>query len=118
MKYQNLVGGLIFTAIWLIIFLIQALMGWPGETHFCVANDHCYCEPIQWDALVVQPVNTWSNLFIVGCGLYLLFLVDKMGNQEHNSKPNLMSYPNFLWMAHVFCFMNFVSLSLVKDIST
>nr|MDO8112555.1 ceramidase domain-containing protein [Candidatus Sigynarchaeota archaeon] len=69
--------GVGFTIASLAAFFILAGLGWPGEIHFCVADNHCYCEIIQWSAIARQPVNTWSNLGCVVVGLVVLWRVDK-----------------------------------------
>jgi hypothetical protein len=90
--HRNFFIGLLFTSIGLLIFLIFALLHWPGENHFCVAMDHCYCETIQWDSMVRQPVNTWSNLLCVVVGLYILWEIDRY---PKNARTNPMLSASF-----------------------
>ncbi len=59
----------------LVVFFIFALLKWPGSPHFCIADDHCYCETFH-EGLVVQPGNTWSNLLAVIIGLYIAWESD------------------------------------------
>lgn len=48
--------------------------GWPGEPSGCIAAGDCSCEAFS-SGLVVQPVNTFSNLALIGAGLWLVWLV-------------------------------------------
>lgn len=87
--------GVIFAIIGIVVFFIFAVFGWPGPIHFCVALNHCYCETIQWDALVVQPLNTWSNFGPILAGLYLLYIIDKTAPSATNITANPMLSATF-----------------------
>ena len=81
-KHPYFLSGILFFSISLVIFYIFAFAGWPGAPHFCIELDHCYCETIQYDALVRQPSNTWSNLSLVISGLYIIYTLENAKNSS------------------------------------
>jgi hypothetical protein len=106
MTHRHLLQGLLYTSLWLVLFFILAFLGWPGKVHFCVALDHCYCETIRWDALIVQPINTWSNLVPIFVGLYILTVLDKSQVVNAASASNPMQYANIHSLSYGFLVIN------------
>jgi hypothetical protein len=97
-QYKHLLIGACFCTAWLITFRVLALAGWPGETDTCVFLGQCYCETIQWAALIRQPVNTFTNLVPVACGLYLLWRVDRdqaAPRSSQNKVENPLGHASF-----------------------
>jgi hypothetical protein len=75
-KYRALWVGIGVSAVSLVLFFIIAGFELWTEPSACIAAGNCYCEEIRWDALVKQPVNTWSNLIYVAFGLLILWHID------------------------------------------
>lgn len=75
------VWGLIGFAVVMLVYLILALMGWPGTPDTCtLPGGNCYCEaypPPNAGAIVKQPANTLSGLFAVIAGLVVLAITDR-----------------------------------------
>ena len=75
------VWGLIgFLAI-MAVYLVLALLGWPGDPDSCTARGgNCYCEAFPRGEVVTlakQPINTLSALFPVIAGLIILAMTDR-----------------------------------------
>lgn len=54
----------------LLAFFVAGLLDWGGEDAVSEANP--YCEALQEDSMILQPVNTWSNLAPILVGLAIL----------------------------------------------
>lgn len=70
--------GLIGFAGVMLLWVILAALGWPGELDTCtLPGGNCYCEAYpRAAAFVKQPSNTWSGLFAALAGLVILFITD------------------------------------------
>ncbi len=58
----------------LVVFFVLGARGWPGDNDDCLDStpDTCYCERPRTDRMVLQPVNTWSNVGFILVGLVIL----------------------------------------------
>ncbi len=70
-------GMLVFLA-GLVLFFVLAALDWPGPPALCIAQDTCLCETFDYSSLFRQPINTWTNLFIVLPGLVILLQIGKV----------------------------------------
>jgi hypothetical protein len=75
------VWGLIGFAAIMVVYVVLALLGWPGDSDSCTfAGGNCYCEAFPAADVVVlakQPINTLSALFPVIAGLIILAITDR-----------------------------------------
>jgi hypothetical protein len=75
------VWGLVGFAGLLAVYVVMALLGWPGEANGCtLPGGDCYCEaypPAGTVVLARQPANTFSTLFAVVSGLIILAIADR-----------------------------------------
>ena len=75
------VWGLIGFAVVMLVYLVFASAGWPGEPDSCtLPGGNCYCEAYPAppaSAVAKQPANTWSGLFAVIAGLIILAIADR-----------------------------------------
>jgi hypothetical protein len=62
----------VWVLLFLLIFMIFALTGWPGSPDVCTHEGVCYCEATAGPA-VAQPSNTFSNFGFVLVGLGMLW---------------------------------------------
>lgn len=103
-RYRHFLAGCVFTGAFMVLTLVFAfVLRWPGNVHFCVAIDHCYCEAIQWDAPFRQPVNTWTNMLAVGIGLGLLWHGGRMPNPPPATVENPMQREGFYTVFYAYC---------------
>jgi Ceramidase len=118
-----------FAGFVLLMFFICAAMGWPGAPDECITkaelknpnaiNTSCYCEPFKVQDVVKQvpgfrqPFNTFSNLYVLGTGAFLVFVTYKQrekreANKVHtdtadpNRFRNGIAYPIFYLIAVLF----------------
>jgi hypothetical protein len=80
---------------------------WPAD--FCRAHN-CYCEPIQLDRWVAQPLATYSNLGFMAVGLWVLGATVK-----RRSVPAGWLYGGVLITTGLFSFFYHASLTRVGD---
>lgn len=64
------VSGLVVTGLLLLVLLFCGLADWGGASAEDSTNP--YCETVDRDALIRQPINTWSNLGPILAGLAIL----------------------------------------------
>jgi len=71
--------GLIGLAAVMVVWVIFAALGWPGELDTCtLPGGNCYCEAYPPGPVAIkQPSNTWSGLFAALAGLVILFIADR-----------------------------------------
>ncbi len=71
--------GLVGLAVVMTVFVVFALLGWPGQADSCtLPGGNCYCEAYPRGAAAVkQPANTWSGLFAALAGVIILILIDR-----------------------------------------
>jgi hypothetical protein len=85
------VWGLIGFAGVMILYLILAALGWPGNPDSCtLPGGNCYCEaypPLGAFVIARQPVNTWSGLTAVIAGLVVLAIADRDRDAGTASSP-------------------------------
>lgn len=120
----------IFAGVVLLMFFICAAMGWPGDPDTCITaaqlknpnaiNTSCYCEPFKVQDVVNQvpgfrqPFNTFSNLYVLGTGAFLVFVTYQQRRKRekeayiHRDTPdenrfrNDIIYPIFYLIAVLF----------------
>ncbi len=87
-RYRELWIGLGAFTLFLILFGILALVGWPGGFDSCTTEtpNTCFCEAFNTGQAtgIQQPANTWSNLGYVISGLLILWL---LGRDRMRSAP-------------------------------
>jgi len=104
-KLRFFIIGLLFAVISLVIFIIIGLQGWTGDFDLC-NNSMCFCEMMVPDALIAEPVNTWSNLAYIFMGLLILWKVDESANADRSTIENPMAYPSFFSVFYGFLVIN------------
>lgn len=94
-QHQFFIIGAIFAISTILGVIILGLLGWPGEPEQCFLENTCYCENMESNAVIRQPVNTWSNLLAVFLGLGFLWYVDTLNNRKEsqNKENDPMSNP-------------------------
>jgi Ceramidase len=119
-KYRLTLAGIVFVIIFLIFFFILAINGWGGELTHCY-DSGCFCEEMCDDCLILEPVNTWSNVYYFLSGLAILLILDKSRNKrvhgdqgdqgdqriQDQSKPNNpMENPSVYSILYAFTVLN------------
>jgi len=62
-----------YTLIAIALLLVMGHIGWQGRPNGCIAQNEYHCEFINENAIIKQPINTWSNLAYVFAGYIILF---------------------------------------------
>lgn len=91
-----------FAFVVLLAFFICVGMGWPGTPDSCIPKgdlqkahspkNTCYCEPFNVQDVVNhvpgvrQPFNTFSNLYVLGTGAFLVFVAWKQRRKREDSR--------------------------------
>ncbi len=99
MKESLWTGG--FALAVLLLFFVFVANGWPGDMDSCISDNDakkpsvtdntCYCEPFDIKDVknhlpgVRQPFNTFSNLYALGTGAFLVFTVWKQRRKREDS---------------------------------
>jgi predicted membrane channel-forming protein YqfA (hemolysin III family) len=105
MKYRFFFLGLVFTCVTLLVFFLVGLNGWGGTINHCYGSA-CFCEEIDPDALILEPVNTWSNVAYMIMGLVILLKVDLSANTPREQSLTPMAYPSFYSVFYGFLVIN------------
>jgi hypothetical protein len=92
------VWGLIGFAAIMAVYLVFALLGFPGDSDTCTfRGGNCYCEAFPRAdefTLAKQPINTLSALFPVIAGLIILWIADT-DRAATTTAPNPMAAGRF-----------------------
>lgn len=93
------------------VFFLFVALGWPGETNSCTEDDPdtCFCErwvlsEIEDDEVgVIQPANTWWNLYSIFSAVIVLAFLNKDRRTFAGRKaPNLMRSSS--WIPDIYLF--------------
>ena len=93
--------GLLFSIGSLIIFYIIGLNGWGGTISGCY-NSECFCEQMCTDSVILEPVNTWTNLFYMLSGLLILWQVEHTRIKTQKTSNNPFEYASFYSILYAF----------------
>ncbi|MHA1452389.1 MAG: ceramidase domain-containing protein [Promethearchaeota archaeon] len=101
-RHKAFLIGICFAVITIGGVLILGILGWPGTLESCAISDSCYCEHMNFAAIVRQPVNTWSNLFATCLGLIVLWGLDKkhIENEAGHSRTKKIKFGT-LWRKNI-----------------
>jgi len=89
----GLVLGLIELAVCLGVFFLIGLRGWPGANDDCLDTqpNTCYCERLRTGKMVLQPINTWTNVGYMAVGLAILAVLPSLLGANPMAGPDLYS---------------------------
>lgn len=98
-RYVELIAAIVGVVLFFVILLLvgaavvgphdhglpaetAAVLGdtWPGEPDNCVTEElvpNCYREPVAKDAIVKQPLSTWSAFALTLAGLWVLWVLGR-----------------------------------------
>ncbi len=101
-KINGFALTLIITLLSFAIIFILAFAGWPGNPHYCIEYERCYCETLDYNKMFLQPVNTWTNLSAVIMGLYIAYELSYKNNifDPNDKLNNPMDHPSFYSMLY------------------
>ena len=76
-NHREFAWGLTAVGVFMLLFLVFALAGWPGPVDSCVLDrpNTCFCEAFSPPGLlqIKQPINTFTNLSYIVVGLLILW---------------------------------------------